>query len=103
MLRARHLPHPALVGRVDEREEQTNRNALGTFRDQVIECDSHRFLVERLDDFAVRSDALAHHAAHGARGQKHRSLGVEPDLVHLTAHLAADLEGIAEPLGRDDA
>ena len=103
MLRARYLPHPALVDRVDEREEQTHRNALGALRDQPIERGPHRSLVEGLDDLAVRSDALAHHEAHGARGQKHRCLGVESDLVHLTAHLAADFEGIAEPLGRDDA
>ena len=103
MLLARHLSHPALVHRVDEREEQAHRDALGALRDQPIERGPHRALVERLDDLAVRSDALAHDEAHGARGQKHRSLGVEADLVHLTAHLAADLEGIAKPLGRDDA
>ena len=103
MLRARDFTHSALVGRVDEGEEQAHRNALGTFRDQAIECGPHRPLVERLDHLTVGPDPFAHHAAHGARGQKHRSLRVETDLVHLVTHLAPDFQGISESLGRNDA
>ena len=64
---------------------------------------AHRDFVERLDDLAARSDALAHAEAHGARREKHRGLRVEPDLVHPAPHLSANLEGVAESLGRDDS
>ena len=103
MLRACELPYPALVLRVDEREEQAHRDAFGSGGDEPVERISHRGFVERLDDLARRADPLLHPDPHGARREEHRGLGVEPDLVHLASHLAPDLEGVAEPLGGDDS
>ena len=102
MLRVRDLPHPALVLRVDEREEQADRDAIGPRRREPVERVPHRGFVERLDDLAARPDPLPHPEPHRARGEEHRGLGVEPDLVHLLPHLAPDLEGVPEPLGGDD-
>ena len=102
MFGARDLPYPAFVLRVDEREEQAHRDALGSGGDEPIERVTHRRFVERLEDLARRSDPLLHPDPHRARREEHRGLGVEPNLVHLASHLAPDLEGVAEPLGGDD-
>ena len=102
MLRARDLPYPALVLRVDERKEQADRDAFGSRRNEPVERGPRRIFVERLDGLAARPNPLPHPEAHRARGEEHRRLGVEPDLVHLAPHLAANLEGVAETLGGDD-
>ena len=99
---ARDLGHPALVLRVDEREQQAHRDALRAHRDEAFERGPHRGFVERLDNLSPRPDPLPHPQAHGPRREKDRGLGIEPDLVHLAPHLAPDLESVAEPLGGDD-
>ena len=102
MRRAHDLPYPALVLRVDEREEEAHRDALGATGDEPVEGVPHRALVEGFDDLPGRTDPLPNADPHRARREEHRRLGVEPDLVHLLAHLAPDLEGVPEPLGGDD-
>ena len=76
MFRAGNLPYPVLVLRVDEREEQTDRDALGARRDEPVERGPHRAFVERLDDLAARPDPLPHPDPHRARREEHRGLGV---------------------------
>ena len=56
-----------------------------------------------MQHFAGRADALANLAAEAAGRQKRRRLRIERQIVHLVAHLAADLEHIAETFGGDQA
>ena len=102
MFRAGNLPYPALVLRVDEREEQADRDALGARRDEPVERGPHRAFVERLDDLAA-GPTRSRTPIRIARDARNTGVwGSSRTLVHLSPHLAPDLEGVAEPFGGDD-
>ena len=58
----------------------------------------HRRLVERHDHLALRGDLLAHLLALRARREEHRRDRFQHDAVQVLAHLAADLQHVAEAL-----
>jgi hypothetical protein len=60
-------------------------------------------LVQRDENITGGGDALAHLLAQPARGQEHRRLGLEDEVIHEWPHLAADLEHVLESLGREKA
>src|SRR5262249_17736782 len=57
----------------------------------------------RLQHLTGGTYPLRYFAAEAARRQEHRRLRVERQVVHLVAHLAADLEHVGETLGGDQA
>ena len=92
-----------LVPVIEEREQEHDRDRLGTRRDKRIGGIGNGCFVERLQHLAGRADPLRHLASHAAGREKCRRLGIERELIHLVAHLPPDLQHVAEALGGDDA
>ena len=93
----------ALVNGVEEREEETDGDSLDPLAEQGVNGRAHRYLVEGQDDRAIRRDPLGHLHASRSRREPARRLRREPQIVHLPANLAADLEDVAKPFRGDQA
>ena len=96
---AQRLADPPLVLRVQEREEQADRDRLDPRRAHGLDRRRERPLVERHDD-AVGPHPLAHGEPQLARDERRRA--VRRQVVERGPVLAADLDHVAEALGRDE-
>ena len=95
------LAHPiadqGLVGRIDERVEETDGDGLGTAGADVVEQAFDRPLVRLDQDFAVRRRPLTD--AETVFPRYHRQGLVLHQVVHVGTEMAADLEDVAESFG----
>ncbi len=94
-------PHALLVVGIAVGVHQAHRDRLDIVGHQLLHRAQHRHLVERLDDATVGSDALGD--LEPAR-TAHQRLGEgQEQVIDVVALLDADLEHVAETLGRDEA
>ena len=96
---AHRLAHAPLVLRVQEREQQADRDGVDLRLAQRVERALQALLVERLE-LALRPHPLAHGEAQVARDERlGPALG---EVVERRAVLARELDQVAEALGRDE-
>ncbi len=98
------LPGPRLVARVDEREQVGDRQRLHVL---LVDQHPHRgpdlVLVQRHHHRSGGVDPLGDADPPAARGQEHRRLGVEEQVVHLRPVLPPDLQDVLEAGGGQEA
>ena len=98
------LARPPLVRRIEEREQEADRDRLDARRRPArrprARPSSRRAATSTSP---VGRHALRHLLAQRAGREEHRRLGLEDEVVHLVPHLAADLEHVLEALGREQA
>ena len=93
------VAHAALVDRVDETVQETDRHTLNLFAHQHRHQGVHGRFVERAQDVALVVESLRHGQPQMAR---HQRLGQhDVDVVLVVAALIAQRQHIAEPLGGD--
>ena len=99
----RHLPEQRpqsqLVSGIPVGMEQADRHGLDALGEQAPDDLACAGLVQRLHHAAVGQEPLVHFSAEVARGQRGR--GVDEEIVHVVAPLAADLEGVPEAPRRE--
>jgi len=89
-----------LVIGTDETVEEGHRDRLHARCLQGTSSGAHLVLIQRYVDLAGVAQALGHFQAQVARHQGERLVGL--DVVEIGPLLAADLEQVAEPIGRHE-
>src|SRR5262249_20716291 len=98
-LRLQDLLRAALVRRVDGRVDEDDRDGLEPDAPDAARDPAHALLVERDDDLAAIVEPLVDLEAVAARHERRRRL--PPEVEHVLAVAAADLEDVAEAARRD--
>ena len=99
---AADLPRPALVPRIDEREEIADRDGLHAVSLQRRHRGADLRLVERHEDGAARVQTLADADAPAPRRDERGGLRIHVEVVHAGALLTPHLEHVLESLGGQD-
>ncbi len=93
-----NLASPALMRRIGEAVQKADRDGLDAAFCEAVGQRSNAVLVERHQHPAARVHPLAHREAQAARHERRRQVDI--DVVLLEPVLVADLDRIAEALGR---
>ena len=97
------LAGTALVRLVEERKQEHDRDRARAGGDQLVGGGGNGAFVELPQHLAGGADALGDLAAEPAGRQERRRFRRQRQVVHLVAHLAADLQHVTEALGGDQA
>ena len=93
-----------LVRRVEEREQEHDRDRLGARRDQRSAARVRTAASSSGTSTSPVAPIRSGTSLRNAPGrQEYRRLRLQHEIVHRVPHLAADLQHVAEPFGRDRA
>ena len=93
-----------LVRRIAEREQVTDGDRGYALRSELCDRGAHRILVQRRDDRRRPPRPARSTPQRRRRGARNAGrLGLEQQIVHSRSLVAADLQGILEPVGGEDA
>ncbi len=109
ILLADQSPDSRLMNGIDERVQRDHDDPAHALVDQVLNFLEHLLVAQRNNHIAKIVDALLNADDQGLRDQRLRPLGAPAVILLLGGQAvapiacAADLDGVLEPLGRDEA